>query len=101
MTWALKGESEFARGEEGKPFFSRVGITKRWPAGKAHCPNSCRLTTEQPLSSSSPPLSHIRYVSQKGREHQAQEFGPYLEGAGRLESSEHGHSGKELAICWD
>lgn len=98
MTWALKGELEFSRGEEGKPFFSRVGITKRWPAGKAHCPNSCRLTTKQPLSSSSPPLPHISCVPQKGLEHQAQEFGPYLEGAGSLESSEYGYSGKELAI---
>lgn len=59
LTWALKDELEFVRREEGKIFFSREGVTKKWPVGKANCPNSCRFTTEQPLSSLSPPLPHI------------------------------------------
>lgn len=84
MTRVLKNESEFAGRE--KRMFS-LSQQRKHPQSveqeKAHCPNSCRLTTTKwSLSSSSLTLPHISLVSQKRLERQAQEFGLYLEGIG-------------------
>lgn len=83
MTRVLKNESEVAGREKREALSQQRKYPQSVKQEKAHCPNSCRLTTTKwSLSSSSLTLPHISLVSQKRLERQAQEFGLYLEGVG-------------------